>query len=123
MERDEEFCTAIVEDIPRLRRLEQRIDRHTDQPGPRAGQRQYRGCQCLSHPAGDPVSRRRAAPKQTRSDPPDKFIERCIAERPFPPDQGRVDRKSGVEGKSVSVRVDPGGRRIIKTKKKKKKKT
>src|SRR3546814_18622874 len=31
-----------------------------------------------------------------------------------------ADRKSGVEGKSVSVRVDPGGRRIIKKKKKKK---
>src|SRR3546814_20292737 len=32
------------------------------------------------------------------------------------------DRKSVVEGKSVSVRVDLGGRRIIKKKKKKKKK-
>src|SRR3546814_2704222 len=31
----------------------------------------------------------------------------------------RPDRKSVVEGKSVSVRVDLGGRRIIKTKKKK----
>src|SRR3546814_15489392 len=30
------------------------------------------------------------------------------------------DRKSVVEGKSVSVRLDPGGRRIIKKKKKKK---
>src|SRR3546814_15127616 len=29
----------------------------------------------------------------------------------------RADRKSVVEGKSVSVRVDPGGRRIIKNKK------
>src|SRR3546814_12015576 len=76
MERDEEFCTAIVEDIPRLRRLEQRIDRHMDQPGPRAGQRQYRGCQCLSHPAGDPVSRRRATPKHTRSNPPDTRSEK-----------------------------------------------
>src|SRR3546814_17314747 len=28
----------------------------------------------------------------------------------------RLDRKSGVEGKSVSVRVDLGGRRIIKNK-------
>src|SRR3546814_19423866 len=31
----------------------------------------------------------------------------------------RADRKSGVSGKSVSVRVDPGGRRVIKKKKKK----
>src|SRR3546814_14206648 len=31
-------------------------------------------------------------------------------------DAGGVDRKSGGEGKSVSVRVDSGGRRIIKTK-------
>src|SRR3546814_17214632 len=30
----------------------------------------------------------------------------------------RIDRKSVVEGKSVSVRVDLGGRRIIKKKKK-----
>src|SRR3546814_16606037 len=30
----------------------------------------------------------------------------------------RADRKSGVKGKSVSVRVDLGGRRIIKKKKK-----
>src|SRR3546814_13768569 len=33
---------------------------------------------------------------------------------------GHVDRKSVVEGKSVSVRVDLGGRRIIKKKKNKK---
>src|SRR3546814_17018521 len=32
-----------------------------------------------------------------------------------------LDRKSGVEGKSVSVRVVPGGRRIIKTNKTKNK--
>src|SRR3546814_16440977 len=31
-------------------------------------------------------------------------------------DQLLGDRKSGVEGKSVSVRVDPGGRRILKKK-------
>src|SRR3546814_17215509 len=30
---------------------------------------------------------------------------------------GRIDRKSVVQGKSVSVRVDLGGRRIIKKKK------
>src|SRR3546814_16936438 len=35
--------------------------------------------------------------------------------------QAPADRKSVVEGKSVSVRVDLGGRRIIKKKKKKKK--
>src|SRR3546814_18330172 len=34
------------------------------------------------------------------------------AEQPRP-----IDRKSDVEGKRVSVRVDPGGRRIIKKKK------
>src|SRR3546814_15771116 len=33
-------------------------------------------------------------------------------------DLGDLDRKSVVEGKSVSVRVDLGGRRIIKKKKK-----
>src|SRR3546814_12770815 len=34
-----------------------------------------------------------------------------------PPAKERTDRKSVVEGKSVSVRVDLGGRRIIKKKK------
>src|SRR3546814_17310197 len=36
-----------------------------------------------------------------------------------PEEIGAVDRKSVVEGKSVSVRVDLGGRRILKKKKKK----
>src|SRR3546814_19704371 len=37
-------------------------------------------------------------------------------------DEGIEDRKSVVEGKSVAVRVDPGGRRKMKKKKIKKKK-
>src|SRR3546814_16092098 len=37
--------------------------------------------------------------------------------------RGQRDRKSVVSGKSVSVRVDLGGRRIIKKKKKRKKQT
>src|SRR3546814_13011368 len=37
---------------------------------------------------------------------------------PVPAPAPAADRKSGVEGKSVSGRVDPGGRRIIKKKKK-----
>src|SRR3546814_13910443 len=43
--------------------------------------------------------------------------------RQFPDDRraaGRLDRKSVVSGKSVSVRVDLGGRRNIKKKKKQK---
>src|SRR3546814_18261120 len=32
-------------------------------------------------------------------------------------DHRKVDRKSVVEGKSVAIRVDPGGRRILKNKK------
>src|SRR3546814_17780653 len=36
-----------------------------------------------------------------------------------PSSAGKRDRKSGVEGKSVSVRVDRGGRRILKKKKRK----
>src|SRR3546814_18667511 len=42
-----------------------------------------------------------------------------IMARPSPSRQIRVDRKSVVEGKRVSVRVDLGGRRIIKKKKNK----
>src|SRR3546814_20066600 len=53
----------------------------------------------------------------------------AILQKPFAPEElldlidavcvgGQGDRKSVVEGKSVSVRVDLGGRRIIKKKKK-----
>src|SRR3546814_16090890 len=49
---------------------------------------------------------------------------RALPERPSSPARSRSrraarrgDRKSVVEGKSVSVRVDLGGRRILKTKK------
>src|SRR3546814_11005371 len=44
------------------------------------------------------------------------FMNRFLA----PASQRIADRKSGVSGKSVSVRVALGGRRIIKKKKKKK---
>src|SRR3546814_14473862 len=36
--------------------------------------------------------------------------------QPYRPDYIKADRKSVVSGKSVSVRVDLGGRRILKTK-------
>src|SRR3546814_15367022 len=42
---------------------------------------------------------------------------RSRSPKPEPISPPRVDRKSVVEGKSVSVRVDLGGRRIIKKKK------
>src|SRR3546814_14977701 len=42
----------------------------------------------------------------------------CFANEPFPSAQEAADRKSVVSGKSVSVRVDLGGRRIIKQKNK-----
>src|SRR3546814_19085643 len=45
-------------------------------------------------------------------DPPMRYMLEATEE-------GRLDRKSVVEGKSVSVRLDLGGRRIIKKKKKK----
>src|SRR3546814_16477789 len=43
---------------------------------------------------------------------------RARRDQPRPPDQLAGDRKSGVSGKSVSGRVDPGGRSIIKKKRK-----
>src|SRR3546814_20697649 len=46
-----------------------------------------------------------AAPAGATPVKPDRFIERSL------------DRKSGVSGKSVSVRVDLGGHRVIKKKK------
>src|SRR3546814_13657313 len=39
-------------------------------------------------------------------------------DHPRPPFGERADRKSVVKGTSVSVRVDPGGRRVLKQKKK-----
>src|SRR3546814_11466528 len=43
---------------------------------------------------------------------PEKVLSPTVPSRPAV----RVDRKSGVLGKSVSVRVDLGGRRLIKKK-------
>src|SRR3546814_16843478 len=44
----------------------------------------------------------------------DRAAKRCLAPaRRTDEAQYRPDRKSGVSGKSVSVRVDPGGPRII----------
>src|SRR3546814_20568839 len=51
------------------------------------------------------------------------FVSTLDGVGPWPPIQEshvEIDRKIGVEGKSVSVRVDLGGRRIIKKKKKEK---
>src|SRR3546814_12923415 len=49
---------------------------------------------------------------------PEAFVALQRAARPDPatgkPDPAAIDRKSGAEGKSVSVRVDLGGRSIIK---------
>src|SRR3546814_17299821 len=50
-----------------------------------------------------------AAPAFKRDVEPEVRAERHLAKR---------ERKSGVSGKRVSVRVDRGGRRVIKTKKK-----
>src|SRR3546814_11651742 len=44
-------------------------------------------------------------------------VEMGLAAARVPHQRGGLDRKSVVEGKSVSVRVDLGGRRIIKKKK------
>src|SRR3546814_11762845 len=44
-------------------------------------------------------------------------IARPLLSDTVPPGLVRIDRKSVVEGKSVSVRVDLGGRRLIKKKK------
>src|SRR3546814_21155280 len=52
----------------------------------------------------------------TRRDQPSRPA-RGRAGRPAPTPRRAADRKSVVEGKSVSVRVDLGGRRIIKKKK------
>src|SRR3546814_13549961 len=46
----------------------------------------------------------------------DRMIANRVRTKPLP--EGAGDRKSGVEGKSVSVRVDIGGRRFIKKNKK-----
>src|SRR3546814_19723299 len=53
--------------------------------------------------------------------PPAPTMPTTVADRTFDSkrySEYEIDRKSVVEGKSVSVRVDLGGRRIIKKKKK-----
>src|SRR3546814_17568766 len=50
-------------------------------------------------------------------------MSEALARRLGSEDDISVDRKSVVKGKSVSVRVDPGGRRIIKKKTIKQKRT
>src|SRR3546814_16107394 len=67
--------------------------------------------ECLGH---EQPLRERVAPHLA--------AERCLQELPannVPGSLARQDRKSVVKGKRVSVRVDLGGRRILKKKKKK----
>src|SRR3546814_21134256 len=45
-------------------------------------------------------------------------VTACLAWKRLQHERPDIDRKSVVEGKRVSVRVDPGGRRIINKKKK-----
>src|SRR3546814_18695304 len=68
-----------------------------------------------AHPRRDPLGRVRTG----RADPPGgprRPARRLAPARPRC--AAHADRKSVVEGKSVSVRVDLGGRRIIKKNKK-----
>src|SRR3546814_12941653 len=53
---------------------------------------------------------------------PDDELAKGVIDGKHDPAAAEADRKSVVEGKRVSVRVDFGGRRIIKKKKQKKKK-
>src|SRR3546814_16010445 len=55
-------------------------------------------------------------PRATRRQGIARAGQRTHLQRRDPAPAGRVDRKSVVEGKSVSVRVDLGGCRIIKKK-------
>src|SRR3546814_12065311 len=75
----------------RLDRRHRRFDRRTGQPDEGA------------ETGADEGRRGRVDPRRRRLSPERRRVDR--------------DRKSVVEGKSVSVRVDLGGRRIIKTKK------
>src|SRR3546814_18525025 len=58
----------------------------------------------------------------TKAELSEAFLDSCLTDsRTIPPEAvADADRKSVVEGKSVSVRVDIGGRRNIKKKKKRK---
>src|SRR3546814_12992356 len=78
-------------------------------------------------PARRARRRRGAAPRRARraiaARPPQTDLGSAPAAGPPPPPHllpwaARPDRKSVVEGKSVSVRVDLGGPRILKKKKK-----
>src|SRR3546814_16638950 len=64
----------------------------------------YRGEHRRSEPGQSPPAKRRSRSEAQ--------AVRCNIDRPIP----QIDRTSAVSGKSVSVRVDLGGRRILKKK-------
>src|SRR3546814_18484268 len=89
-----DVCSSDLIDVERLNLGRDRLSR----PGPRQraiGVEQVRR---------DPGHRAKADDDQQRRRPDDEF------------ELGRIDRKSVVEGRSVSVSVDLGGRRLIKNK-------
>src|SRR3546814_20333873 len=67
----------------------------------------------VSRPENDPVSSGEFPTKETVPVVPAS----AISNPPQPPTLPRQDRKRAGQGKRVSLRVDPGGRRIIKKKK------
>ena len=76
-----------------LRPLQQRIDRHMDQPGAGAGERQQAGHPVLGQPARDPVARREPPRLQRRGERADRRLEPGIIEQ-----RPRASSSAGASG-------------------------
>ena len=72
---DEQLCAAVRQNMRNLRRLEQRIDRHMDQPRTRCGERHQAGGAGLRAPARNTLARAAHLFAQPRREPPNPRIE------------------------------------------------
>ena len=89
--------------------LEQRVDRHVDQAGAGAGERQQAGQPGLGEPARDPVAGREAPRLERGRERADRrlepgIIERALARQPAP---ARRPRRAGSDGRAGGA-SDPG---------------
>src|SRR3546814_15847043 len=77
-----------------------------------------RGCSAGGRGDGGHQQQQRRAQRHAVHGERGEAVRLDVAQQPFDRDEGGEDRKSVVSGRSGSVRVDLGGRRILKKKKK-----
>ena len=85
---DQQFGPAIGQDVRDLAALEQRVDGHMDEPGPRRRKRHQAGQPTLRRPASHPRSLL-DTPRQPARQPRDVALELGIAQHAIAQPQGR----------------------------------